>query len=291
MKKILLLSGIILSSVNAIAQIPNSGFELQNGDGTPRLWRQANAIAIPIDTTCQWIGSDSVRFVTDDAHTGTRALELRVAKYCDFTYGGDIKPVNYDADSFVDQRIAFTTAPSKISFYYKLMPTAGDYARVDVLLEGESGNALADTSIKLTTEQLNWTLQSIPFHYSSMETPVYMTLKLKISSDSLTHYGSRFVMDDFNTESVTGINDLKNERITQLKCFPVPANDKLSVCLSGGGAELSGSLNIIDATGRVVQHRNVKTKTAIFDIASLQSGVYCLVYTSGNNITTCRFTK
>jgi hypothetical protein len=291
MKKLLLLSGIILSCINAVAQIPNPGFESQNGDGSPTLWRQANAIAIPIDTTCQWMGADSVRFVTDDAHTGNRALELRVAKYCDFTYGGDIKPVNYDADSFVDQRIAFTTVPSKVSFYYKLMPMSGDYAEVDILLEGESGDALADTFIKLKAEQLNWTLQSIPFHYSSIETPVYMTMKLKISNDSLVHYGSRFLMDDFNTESVTGISDFKDESRPQLKCFPVPAKDKLSVGLSRSSLELNGSLNIIDAMGRVVQHQDVKMKTAIFDIASLPSGVYCLVYISSSNTINCRFTK
>jgi len=234
---------------------------------------------------------DSVRFVTNEAHSGNKALELRVAKYCDFTYGGDVKPVKFDTDSFADQRIMFTAAPSKISFYYKWMPSSGDYVMLDILLESENGNTLADTFVKFQAEKTAWTLANIPFNYSSIETPVYMTMKLKIAGDSIAHYGSRFLMDDFNTENITGINDLKDHDPASLKCFPVPAKDKLSVSLSRSGSLLNGSLNIIDAMGRIVQRQDVKANRYVLDIASLKPGVYCLVYTSGSNTTNCRFTK
>lgn len=295
MKKIISCCSLVLASFNVMAQIQNPGFELQNTDESASYWQQEGSIAIPIDTNCAWIGMDSIRFVTNEAHSGNKAMELRVARYCDFTTGSGVKPVKYNVDSFVDQRIVFTVAPSKVSFYYKLMPEMGDYGLVTIILENQVSQTLADTSFKLKGQKLDWILVNIPFHYSNgIETPVLMTMKLKLSSDSILHYGSRFLIDDFNTESVTGISESIQNIAVRLNCFPNPAKKNLSVNLSGSSIALNGTLSVMDAMGRICQSRvvkNEKNRLIDMDIQMLQPGIYSLIYTSDDGTVNTRFVK
>jgi len=294
MKKTLLLIVIFLVAVRAQAQIINPGFETLNPDGTPAYWLPLPLFIIfPLDTACEQQGSyDSMRFVTTDAHSGSYAFEMNVTTFCDtLSSGGNIRPTRYIADTgFMDMRVPFTGRPAAITFYYKFTSVMGDYAYADVLTENDT-NSVAEGVWKTYVTANTWTLASIPLTYFNTDNPAYLSLRFRIGSDSIMHYGTRFLLDDMSDAGTTAVPDLVDA--VGITCYPVPAGNELNIRLSSKTAESGAEVRITDAMGRLVKTGNMHLDNghASINISELPAGMYIVQLTIGDLIHRTKFVK
>lgn len=293
MKKLFLLCAGLLVCLQLQAQLANPGFELRNADGTAAYWQPASLIAMPIDTNCSWIGLDSIRHITTDAHTGNYAMELRVATYCAAAISGNIRPVRYNVDSFTDQRVPFTQRPAAFTFYHKLFSIQGDGALVQVTLEGLNGNVIANGVLRLQQPATGWSQASIPLAYYSNDVPELMRMSFTLQSDSVLHYGTRFLIDDISHTAATGIV-AATPAYEALSCFPVPAKEQLSVRLNNLPGHTTAQIFITDATGRLLRGEVTATQgngMLHIDVKELPQGIYFIRVQAGRIRGAGRFIK
>lgn len=276
MKKLFLLCAGLLVCLQLQAQLANPGFELRNTDGTAAYWQPAGLIVLPVDTNCSWTGLDSIRRITTDAHTGNYAFELRVATYCATAIGGNIRPVRYNVDSFTDQRVPFTQRPAAFTFYHKLFPMQGDGVLVQVMLEDQNGSTVADGTLKLQQAATSWSQVSIPLVYRSGDVPEFLHMSFFLHSDSILHYGTRFLIDDISHTAATNVVPVKPD-YEALSCFPVPATEQLSVRLNDLPGHTTAQISITDATGRLLRGEVAATQgngMLHIDVKELPQGIY-----------------
>ncbi len=294
MKKILLLIAIFFLGARVQAQIINPGFETLNPDGTPAYWLPLSLfIVFPLDTACTGQGSyDSLRFVTTDAHGGNYAFEMNVHTQCDtLATGGNIRPTRYIADSgFMDMRVPFTGRPAAITFYYKFTSVMGDYAYAEVLTENDT-NTVAHGIWKTYASANTWTLASIPLSYSGTDNPAYLTMSFRIGSDSIMHYGTRFLLDDMNDGGTTAVADL--HQTAGINCYPVPATHLLTVQADGNLMAGNCTVTITDAMGRVVVAENemLDNGSTQVNVDMLPPGLYLLQLAAGDVVLRTKFIK
>jgi len=291
MKKTFLLLGIILLTFKAECQLLNPGFEILDSLGEAKQWGQDGMIAIPIDSNCLWIGADSMRFTSSDAHTGNHSYELRVSTYCSNAYGGKIKAIRFTPDTFADQRILFTDRPASFTFYYKLFPLQGDKGMATLVLEDQSSATVGNGLLELQQQASGWTLATIPITYYSQDTPAFLTLKFALVNDTLPHYGSRFVIDDINSVPAE-TKEINGNTQKMLKCYPIPAGNVLSVELPYSRQEEEFIITITDGCGKtikqLIQHAGGLLQVKIEE---LPAGVYFLRLQSATRALQGKFVK
>ncbi len=291
MKKIILLSITSLSFIHAKAQVPNPGFELLV-NGIAANWRTNNFAVIPIDSNCIFMGFDSIQTSTRDAHSGNYAYEVRVATTCTDAYSGSIQTNRVDSEGFIDQRIPIHGQPSAFTFYYKLSSIQGDVGIAEAFMDNQSGNGTGDGSIQLPAAS-TWTLATLPMHYSASDTGGYLRLKFYLGNANGLHYGTRFVIDDIGQAAPTGINNTL-EAFEGIDCFPSPAQNSVSIHLSGAAPGTNTVLNITDMTGRIVMQTPLQVprdKTFTVDTRLLAPGLYNVRLSRSNRTTMGRFLK
>ncbi len=282
----------ILFFSQAQAQLLNPGFESIDSPGKAANWLPIYLIAIPVDSTCLAFGFDSLSFATTEAHTGSYAFEMRVAGYCTDRYGGNAKMVQYNFDTFADQRIHFTERVYAFTFFYQLFPEMGDEGAVQITLEDEDGLTVANADATFGGATTGWTLATVPLTYYSADTPSYLTLKFLLHTDSVLHYGTRFLVDDIGH---AGPTEIATAPISYhyLKCFPVPADDRLYIEMPGKQNAKDVSLTITDALGRTLKRESVTIHRdrLELDVSDLAKGMYFVEVTGGGNTMKGKFLK
>ena len=292
MRKTLLLIAGILFCVMAKAQIPNPGFEIIDSPGKVANWQPIYLLVIPTDSTCTPFGFDSLSFPTTEAHTGSYAYEMRVAGYCTDLVGGNTKLVQYDLDTFADQRISFTERVYAFTFFYKLFPVMGDGGAVQITLEEDGGIVVADAYSIFSVATAGWELATVPLTYYNPDTPLYLTLKFTLHTDSVLHYGTRFLIDDINHFGTTEVLNV-SESTQHVKCFPVPAGNTLFVDIPGKQEKDLVAVTVTDELGRMSNADviSVKGNRMELNVADLPKGVYFLQVAAGETMMNGKFVK
>ncbi len=291
-KALLFIAGILLCGI-AKAQIPNPGFETLNATGDAANWRQTDIISLPIVPGCLWIGSDSMEFTTDEAHTGSYAYELRISTYCEYSYGGRVSATRFDFDTFTDQRIPFTERPYAFTFYYKLFPLSGDRGAIQISLEAEDGSAVANATMQFADSAATWALATVPLTYHSTDIPGYLKMKFMILADSDYHWGTRFLIDDIDQIGTTGVSGISGSE-QYLQCYPVPAENRLYVLMPAQSISGDAMVNIADATGRIIRKEQLAmpgNRKLELNTADLAKGIYFLDIVTGETRLKGKFMK
>ena len=107
-------------------------------------------------------------------------------------------------------------------------------------------------------------------------------------------YGNNLYVDDVNVSHktagvVSGINDI--EFNSELSLSPVPASTNLNVAFELG-AEQDIELNIVSVDGKVISSQafvNTQNVNTTFDVASVENGVYFMIISTENGMSTRKF--
>lgn len=223
-----------LSSRVLFGQVLNSGFEILNPNGSIKNWGDITLFSLPLDSLGHPMDSvkfdQALYFSTSDAHSGQRALEMRNAYYM---VSGNKIPGRASMQA-IDSLYGFSPpvpvglAPTLFRFYYKFLPVHQDTAFAQMVVSDSSGNDLGSADILITQSTAAYTQISAPVVYTLQGQPAFLTIHFNTSYNQYqTHYGTRFLVDDVNT-NLTLIDEIKGLS-KGLKVFPVPAAEVLCV--------------------------------------------------------------
>lgn len=291
MKKLFALSVLLLSFMSTNAQVPNPGFEIGNTQNNfPAQWGPSGYIVMPIDSNCYWTDQDSMQFWSYDAHSGQRSFELRVATYCTTGYTGTLQTRMFSIDTFADMRIPFTDTPDVFTFYYKFNAVGGDVLIAHAYLEMSDGSQVAYGEITLSQSAPGWIVGTLPLTYYESFHPEFMKMDFHLHNDTNLHYGTRFVIDDFDMVTTTSVAVIAKDH-NALTCYPVPAQDILNIALPPATGE--GSLSVFDALGRQVMAQYVPAHTSgtRINIGNLSPGIYSVKLSTATGVSSGRFLK
>jgi len=269
MKKLIFLFIALISLSQVRAQILNPGFEDKDQNGSVANW-SSNYVVMPVDSSCSWIGLDSIYFATTDAHSGNYAFETRVATYCTDAYTQKIQSHRFDVDTFADQGMLFSERPAAFTFYYKLFPVGNDKACFSLSMNDSNGVPVANGTVTLSTAAHSWTQVTVVPHYSNSNTPAIINMSFQLlPGDSVVHYGSRFLIDDISFSGGTGISGTGTARSNEL--YPNPATDHINIQLPAGTGK---TLTIYNNLGQQVLQKILTAQFNKVDISMLAAGFY-----------------
>ena len=278
MKKIyfLLLPAFLLLHTVSNAQVPNPGFENLNADGSVSNWGNVYLFSVWIDSTGVSHGDSIVfdnyfYFSTTDAHTGSRALEMRNAfnfTTNQGTAGGvaaDISPVFSGWSSF--QFLPVAIRPTDLSFYYKYFPVNTDSAFASVLVFDTMGYQIGEASIIIGGTVSSYTYATIPITYTTTDVPAFVVLNFRTATNGGSiSLGTRFVVDDVSLNNATGINEVSNPKM--ISFYPNPAQHSFSVSTK----EKITGVSAYDVSGKETSFSFYSARN--IDCSSLAAGVY-----------------
>lgn len=253
MKKLCFLL-VCCTAFAARAQAPlNYGFEDVNADGTLRNWGNVYIFA----------SNDSVTFdqhfiqISADAHTGTRAVELRNA-YSHSNQMGIAGAIALDADSVFSgwssfELVSVPVAPTGLGFWYRFAPVNGDTARGLLQAFDSTGNELGRAEVLLTAPAPTYTYAQAPMIYYGAGSVAFVALKISTfysagaDGQRQPSLGTRLTVDDVELRSrPLGLAGGKAP-VTAL-LYPNPATDVLRI--EGPAPAL---LELFDPCGRLVR--------------------------------------
>lgn len=270
------------------AQVPNSGFENLNTDGSIKNWGAPFFTIIEIDSTGvahpdSIVYDNQLYFSTSDAHAGLKALEMRNAYY--YTSGqkitGSARVSENDSDyAAFSSLISLTQQPVNFTFYYKFLPAGNDTAVAMLYLYDSNSNPVGEAIIEITSASSTYTLASKPVTYytSNNPLPFFATVEFTTAKyGSTSTFGTRFLVDDVNlAQLATGIwtHDLKNNGI---RCFPNPAEKQLTIQLDETiTTDQNIKVQITDVSGKLIQRTTLTGNTTIIDTKELDKGLYAV---------------
>jgi len=282
MKKLTLLLFLIVFRFSASAQAPmgNPGFELVSPDSIPLLWGQLTSFAISIDSNGNPI--DSLVFdgllcgVTNDAHTGNYALELRNAY--NFTtqtgYPGGACAMQ-DSNQFYSLLLDFSNIgnPDQLNFYYKFLAVGNDSGYAKITVFDSLFDQIAVTEIRLGANS-TYSFVNVPITYNQAGSAIAAQLCFFNSTPlGSTNLGSRLNIDDVNITTTTG---LQIPVISEgFHLVPNPANDIINIFSN----EKSNQIQVFDMQGRAVfKSFDVENK---IDCHNWKEGMYIVKIQSG----------
>lgn len=294
MKKTALLLALTALSVQGYSQLINPDFEIVNDQGNAVNWKSFSIIAVPIDSSCVGNGMDSLYFTTGEAYSGQRAMEIRTGTYCGTVYGGNVSAAKSDSDTaFYSQSVPFTDRPYAISFYYKLHTLQADAGQFSLLLTAEDGAQVAEASYTLPAETATWTKVTVPLHYMETVNPALLDLHFAIRNDTMLHYGSRFLIDKITFDAPTAIAEVSGNNIG-MTCYPVPANEELTLHFDRQYGNSQATVRIADAMGRTIPYLTSGTildGEMKLDIRGLSGGLYLLQVSADGMVKHGKFIK
>lgn len=289
-KKALFALLVAITSI-ANAQILNSSFENLNSSGTIKNWGNFFIWSVTLDTNGVGVADSIVfdnklYFSTNDAHTGSKALEMRNA----FNYTSNqsiagsarLTPNDTDYAAFT-QMIDIQQQPSHLSFFYKFFPAGADTAYAYMNVFDSLGNDIgfAEAEINIATSIYKWI--SKPIVYTSQESAAFISIGFRTAKPgSAANFGTRFLVDDVNL-LITSIGKQNNDKV-YLSCFPNPARDFINITLDISLQKQHGIIEILDMTGKIVKKVNCKAGENIIRVETtdLQSGTYAINYITAN---------
>jgi len=111
------------------------------------------------------------------------------------------------------------------------------------------------------------------------------------SNHSVTRPGS--YIDDFKVYgleiSIDGIDNNISERSNEIKCYPNPVTDNVTIEISG--ESFCGNLAIVDIEGQKLISRQITEPKTQVDISNLPSGVYFVRVTGERTVQVGKFIK
>ncbi|MBJ7428046.1 MAG: DUF4397 domain-containing protein [Bacteroidia bacterium] len=213
-----------------------------------------------------------------------------------------------------DQEPIFVAKNNSYGSVYKYMPTKGNagasyfvYDAVtnktlfnfSVNLVGKSGLAgvlfasgvnlnlgviYKDTAITVDEKKINYTIKRA---VNKQDSILY-------AADSNVNLGfyivwSNGVVDSFNRERITGINEMAILKTNNILVYPNPASDKVSVLLNAT-VSTNAQVNIMDIKGAVVKSMDNKLVAGVnvmeLSVADLPKGMYFVQVTSNEGTST-----
>ncbi len=286
-RKMLLLTAMLCTAFIPFAQVMNPGFELSRPDGTIANWEARTVFAVSVDSTTG-CALDSTFFRTGDAHTGSGALELR-SILCQgaVTYARVF--ASDDIPAF-GPSVPLASRPAFLSFYYKLYPSGGDGFRLSLQLTDADGVTIAsaDTAIYTQAPVTTYTRHELPLIYESASLPtrLFLSVSLVGADGNILHEGSRLLLDDFATGNATALHDAGDSH-QQLRCYPVPARDWVSLEWKSRGPD--AMLALFRADGSLVRKAPLASPgRARLSVAGLSPGIYIIRITDRAGSWTCR---
>lgn len=215
----------------ASAQIPNSGFEQHNTDGSIRYWGKLYLFDISIDSTGQHGDSleiDQALFApTTDAHSGQYAAELRNGfnHTTQMQIAGEIQASNDTSFSSWNTLVNVTGSekPNYFSFYYKYLPAGEDWAWARIALYDANSNQLGEANIITNEAATEYTYIYAPINYWMEGEPAYYTMSFSTAAPcGQATLGTRFLVDDVSF--VLGNADISEEKQKPYSVFPNPTS-------------------------------------------------------------------
>lgn len=288
MKKVFLL--LMLSAfvfiTNVKAQIPNSDFESNLYDGSLGNWGNVYLMSVWIDDSTGIFHGDSIIYdgpfyaLSNDAHTGNGALELRNA-YNYTTGQGIIGAASADDDSVFASWSALSIIerqiqPTELNFYYKHFPVNGDTAVARLALYDQAVNEIGGATVFIIGNATTYTYSSTPVVYTTPDSVFYFSLSFwnyysEADDPTQCSLGSRTLIDDVSFTLSTGVNELENA--IDFSISPNPVSDRLMV---KHNSKQALQFEIIDLTGKVLQAGTMNSMQTIEMQNKLAAGIYIL---------------
>jgi Secretion system C-terminal sorting domain len=208
---------------------------------------------------CTALGLPANVNLTEDAYTGTYALELKT--------GDDINGLPFPAVAIVKNEIR--SRPEKLTGYYKADIKADDYAGIRISLMSDRGMVGWGT-IEFEKSTNIYTPFEVTLEYISPNIlPDSFFMSVYSSLDRPTT-GTVIVLDDLAFEITTDVTIPLAEKYTT-RITPNPATDAILVEVP---AEIGlVSLRIFDSSGRLVEYQTFEYQTRI-NVSEYTAGLY-----------------
>jgi hypothetical protein len=290
MKKILTVLVLAFSSnaFPSLAQIPNSGFENLNTDGTLQHWGNLYISSVWFDSLGN-SHADSIVYdnqyyaPSSDAHSGTYALELRNAWNFTTNVGiaGEVfLVVDSVFSAFSSQSISTLNQPANFSFYYKFVQVNGDTAAAHLSLWDSTGNMIGEGLALITNPAANYTLITTPIIYTLPGTVAYFSLSFSnfYSSTPGSHqpgFGTRFLIDDISFDNAASINELSDA--VQIRIYPNPAASEIQISLNSNS---SFETELFNTAGECLLKKQNQNRV---DVSEMPAGIYFVKVRQGKN--------
>lgn len=306
MKYFILILAISLTCVcsNHAQTVLNNGFENINSNNSIKHWGNVYLMSVWIDSNGV-SHSDSIIYdgpfynSTSNAHTGSKALELRNAwNYT--TNKGIAGAVGCDEDSifsgFGPINMVPTNAtpfnpfsPFNFGFYYKFSPQNNDSALAEITLWDSSGNQLGQGTIIIGTPTNNYTLINAPLNYTSSGIAAFYSFRISnfytaapdVRQPSL---GTRLLVDDIGFNFVTNVSSIKEEKTL---IYPNPASEFITIEIP---ANKLFNYCINNISGQTIQNGFLTSKSTIIPLTKLNSGIY-YVHIYNDNVNQSKLLK
>ena len=274
---LILAAGLFSTSlIHAQNPLPNPGFEdwstfsgsLGSTYGEPNDWNSANQCS-------SLLGTYSVA-QTADAHSGTSAAELKTRN----AFIGAVKINGLLTTSTVlcglnsggnEGGIASTVVPDSITFWYKYAPATLDTAYAQVILF-DGHDTVSYLKGKIFEAAAEWTRASFAIPAPTGPSDTLSTLFNSSWGDGgagQAVVGSIFIVDDVEFVFATGIDE--QTEATKWEVYPNPVNEILNIRNTSGKA---GTLEMIDATGRIVLRESIAQMQTQLNVNHLPTGLY-----------------
>jgi hypothetical protein len=273
MKRSLILLGIlafaISSTVPALAQIPNAGFESWSTAG-PDGWGTTFSIGNVSRST--------------SAHTGSSSIRGEVISF----FGTALAPT---AQSGVDaQGFPWTQRPGSLTGYYQFSPVSGSGDRLTIIVllmkGGIGGTSVATGVVSITNAASSWTSFSAPLVYASPATPDTAIISIVLLGNgqgaaASPKVGSFYLVDDLafgGTASAVSNDGTLLRSFALEQNYPNPFNPSTNIRFSVAQAG-HVSLKVYNVLGvgvssLVNEQKEAGTFSANWNAAGLPSGMY-----------------
>ena len=301
MKKPILLLALFMISQLFKAQVPNYSFENLNPDGTIKNWGALILIAVVLDSTGHptdsLIVDNGFYFSTNNAHTGTKALEMRNAYWqgSGETISGRawLSAEEADYNTFITP-VPVGQSPIDFSFYYKFIPANGDTAYASLTLTDSMANVVGEAKIFIQGAHSLYTFTSTPVIYTGTTPAAFMEIWFSTSKPySQASYGTRFVVDDVNISGpTTGISPLRLEN-NSISTYPNPAKKEVNLQLKKPAGDGQLHLQLINSEGKQIKDLSYFTEGNLVKINTqeLAEGLYFVNVIHGGYTYTAKFIK
>ena len=279
---------LLTGYAEAQQQITNAGFESWDtiGDYTqPTNWYTLNPLAT--------FGFDPSTTITSDAHSGNFAVQLESlsGQFSDISgvlCSGPILNKSLQPD-FTQMKVAFSSKPEALQFYYKASPQQGDTGILAMFLTRwnmalQKTDTIAQASMRFSDSVGTYTLADCLFTYFSPVQPDSMFIIVSSSIDGFNPIiGSKLLLDDFLlTYGTAGLNDINT---LQLSIYPNPAQSNFII---KGEQEIKGALKLYSVTGKLVNEQTVDSKHTIVDVSTFGDGVYFMILQTEQGVSMSR---
>lgn len=284
-----------LKATTSQAQIPNSGFENLEIDGTMSNWMHypVSLITIGDSIVCDNFYSC---YDTSDAHQGLRALVIN--NVWDYTANivlpakvnvFDTMPVFLGSPSFISTQNALSQFSQLLdfSFYYKYLPANGDSAYAQITLTDSLGNVMGNGIFIITDSTNSYTLTNVPIIYTLPGIPDFYNITFSTFYEAApgahpASYNTRLFIDDVAFNNTSAISSKQNTKNEVLKIYPNPVSTKLTI---KSPVSVGSQFTIYNLHGEAVIHGSIPTTQSSIDLETLTEGFYTIeLTTSDKNI-------